>query len=158
MRLFGANGSRGFALAETIAATAILTFVLAGLMIMVQYVRVRTVVSYHDRYVTLRTDGEMQKIKSQYVIYGSFGSLQPVSFNIPQLNQNNVNIGRQIPVLVSFSLVDEPDMSVGTNIRYIAITAVAEWNEHLPLFARRPRSEKRYVQLREDYFYERTGN
>jgi len=155
MRWFVVSGNRGFALAETIAATAILTFVLAGLMIMVQYARVRTVVNYHDRYVTLRVDGELQKIKAQYALTGSFGTLRSVSFNIPQLNENAFNMGRQIPVVISFSVSDEIDRAVGSNIRFTALTAVAEWNEHLPLFARRPRAEKRYVQLREDYYYQR---
>jgi len=150
------RGNRGFALAETIAATAILTFVLAGLMIQVQYARAKAVVNYHDRYVLMRVDGEMQRKKYQHTVYGDIGSLRAVEFSIPQLNENALNVGNRIPVYVSFSVEDLPDTSVGQNIRYVVLTAVAEWDEHVPLFARRPRAEKRYVQLREDYFYERT--
>jgi len=147
----------GFALVETIAATTILTFALAGLMVMVQYARARTEINYHDRYVTLRTDGELQKIRSQYSLYGNLGSLQQISFKIPQLDENALNAGKQITVTVTFTIDDQQDMSIGSNIRYTAITALAEWKEHQPLFARQDRTDTRYIQLREDYYYERTN-
>jgi len=150
------TNQRGFALAEVIVALALLSAVLAGLMTSVQYARQRAVANYHDRYVLLRVDGELQRLKYYYTRDGYFPSLAPITFNIPQLNARSVNEGKQLPVVVTFHTDDYPDITVADNIRYIALTAIAEWDEHLPLSVKNKQREKRYVQLREDYFYERS--
>lgn len=149
--------SRGIALLEVIAATAILSFVLVGMMIMTQYARVRAEINYHDRYVLLRTDGELQRIKYSHFRLGNFNAINnAVEFNIPQTNRET--IGRNIRVTVRFSRDYQNDPAVGLDVGYHSITALAEWNEHAPLFAKRPViAERRYIQLREDYFEQRLG-
>jgi len=154
MRVVG--NQRGFALAEIIIALAILSAVLAGLMTSIQYARLRAVANYHDRYVLLRVDGELQRLKYYYTQYGYFPTLLPVTFNIPQLNTQAVSEGRQLPVIITFTTNDYPDISVADNIRFVALTATAEWEEQLPLSIKNKQREKRYVQLREDYYYERS--
>ena len=147
--------NRGFAIVETIAALAILSFVLVGMMIMVQYARVRAVANYHDRFVLLKTDGELQRIKYRNHLYGDFGNLGVVEFEIPQLNKQGFT--PKIPVKIYFNVDYEHELAVGTDIGFNKVTAIAEWNEHMPFFAKRPiRAEKRYIQLREDYYIRRT--
>jgi len=152
-----AGNQRGFALMETLVALAILSAVLAGLMTSVQYARLRAVANYHDRYVLLRVDGELQRIKNFYARNAYLPSLGPVTFNIPQLNTRAVTEGKNLPVTITFSTEDLPDRSVGQDIRYVTVTALAEWEEQLTFLSKSKEKEKRYIQLREDYFYERSS-
>ena len=154
--------NKGFALVETIAALAILSFVLVGLMIMVQYAHARAVANYHDRYVLLRVDGELQKIRNYYHLHGrSFPTLSPVIFEIPQLNMPTGVLGttvRTTTVTIYFHRTFHFDESVGIDVGYNSIMASAEWDESIPfVFGRRVRPERRHLQLREDYFMRRRG-
>jgi hypothetical protein len=147
-----AHSIGGFALAETIAALAILAVVLGSLMTMVQYARVRAIANYHDRYVLLRLDGEMQRIRYQFQEQESLeGLTNSMTFQIPDTNWRN---SKPIPVRVTFTKALEWDIGVADNVGFEKITATAEWSEHLPFFAKRPiRAERRYLALREDYFF-----
>ncbi|MCK9330715.1 MAG: hypothetical protein PHY08_01530 [Candidatus Cloacimonetes bacterium] len=143
--------NRGFALAETIAATAILSFALVGIMMMVEYARVRAVVNYHDRYVLLRTNGELQKIKYQHFVHNNFGLLNPVEFTIPQNTKRDR--GPEVPVKINFQVNFATDLDVGLDVGYNSVTAIAQWQEYKPLFVdKRTKAQKRYIQLREDYY------
>jgi len=144
---------KGFALAETIIALLILSFALVGLLTMVQYGRVRAIANYNDRYVLLRVDGELQRIRFRHQQQSSFGQLNPISFNIPQLGRYQA---RPQTVTVNFTNTVEPDFDVGLDIYYHCITANAEWVEHMPrIGGRRIRPERRFITLREDYHFQR---
>ena len=146
----------GFALMETIVALLILSFALVGLLTMVQYARVRAIANYNDRYVLLRLDGEMQKIRYQYETTGNFGSLNVAVFQIP--NPGNYT-ARPVQVTVNFSRTMDWDNAVGGNVGFNKIIATAEWNENLPrLGGQRIRAERRFITLREDYFFQEQGN
>ncbi len=150
------SNERGFALAETIAATAILTFALVSIMMMIQYARVRAIVNYHDRYVLLRTDGELQKIKYQHFVHNNFGLLNPVIFTIP--HNNHKDRVQKIPVTIRFEVKYEYDESVALDVAFNSVNAIAEWHEFKPLFSQKPiRSENRFVQLREDFYMIRSN-
>ena len=146
------KNSRGFALVETIVALAILSFALVGLMTMVQYVRIKANVNYHEKYVLLKVDGEMQRLKYRHYKTGTYKPLAPVVFTIPQLNGYGINQGRRITVRVTFVESNYTvDMAVSRFVKYRSVTANAEWEEHIP-FLSKSRIEKRYLELREDYF------
>jgi prepilin-type N-terminal cleavage/methylation domain-containing protein len=147
---------KGFALVETIVALAILSFALVGLMIMVQYARARAIANYHDRYVLLRVDGELQRIRYHRTYWGGFPLLLPVEFDIPQ--QTTARNPRPIRVTVHFKHDFNFDSTVGFDVGFESIIATAEWNEHVPFFSRRPiRPERRFILLREDYYMRRIG-
>ena len=150
------GATNGFALVETIVALLILSFALVGLLTMVQYARVRAIANYNDRYVLLRLDGEMQRIKYNYETTGGFGLLNVAVFQIP--NPGNY-ASRPISVTVTFSRTMDWDLAIGGNIGYHKIVATAEWNENLPrLGGQRIRAERRFITLREDYFFQAQGN
>ena len=141
---------------ETIVALLILSFALVGLLTMVQYARVRAIANYNDRYVLLRLDGEMQRIKYNYETTGSFGLLNASVFQIP--NPGNYT-ARPITVTINFSRSMEWDFAIGSNVGFYIIVATAEWNENLPrLGGRGIRPERRFITLREDYFFQAQEN
>jgi hypothetical protein len=147
---------KGIALVETVAAMAILSFALTGLMVAVQYARTRAMIQYHNKYVILRVDSELQRIKYLNTKNEkNFGPMTPVTFNIPGIRNNKVDVRVKLPVTVRFSRSREYDSSIGPEIEFHKITAIAEWNETIPFLSRKGRIDKRYVELREDYYYER---
>ena len=147
------KNSRGFALAETIVALLILSFALVGLLTMVQYARVRAIANYNDRYVLFRLDGEMQKIKHHRQNSNDFGPLNQIVFLIPGVSGYSAN---EIAVTVNFTRTTAWDTSIAQNIGYHMIVGTAEWTENLPrLGGRNVRAERRFITLREDYFFER---
>jgi prepilin-type N-terminal cleavage/methylation domain-containing protein len=150
------SNTRGFALIETIVALAILSFVLLGLMVMVQYARARAITNYHDRYVLYRVEGELQKIKRNSVRFGQTlpQNIPDVHFTIPHSVNPNNRQSQPIRVTVRFSTRTQRDHAAGENIYFTAITAIAEWDEYRAMNThRRHRAERRYIQLREDYFF-----
>jgi hypothetical protein len=153
------SNNRGFAIVETIVSLAILSVVLVGLMTMVQYARVRAVASYHDRYVLLRVDAELQKIRyfnSAGFDRHDFGMLLPVTFRIPQITQYRGVTGPE--VTIRFTRDIHSDFTVSLDTWYHVIEATAEWDERVPRIGRRTvRPERRSITLREDYFFRRVG-
>ena len=143
----------GFAIVETLVALVILSVTLVALMTMVQFARARAVVNYHDRYVLLKVDGELQKIRERYQIdEKSLAFLSPVTFRIPEMSAPAGS--RPINVTVSFrvNLRQDPTIQTAT-VRYYEVTATAEWQEHAPFFAKKPiRRERRNIQMVEQYF------
>jgi prepilin-type N-terminal cleavage/methylation domain-containing protein len=153
------TNKRGFALVETIAALAILSFVLLGLMVMVQYARARAITNYHDRYVLYRVDGELQRLKEDSVRFGQRvpQNVPNVQFTIPHSANPNNRQQQPIVVTVRFSTSTHRDYAAADNVYFTAVTALAEWDEYRALGAHsRRRAERRYIQLREDYFFKST--
>jgi hypothetical protein len=143
----------GFAIVEIIAALAILSATLIALMTMVQYARVRAVINYQDRYVLLRVDGELQRIKYNHHITNSIALPATLTFAIPQLNEHGRQIGTPPTVTVRFTSRHDWDTQLFPALGYYNVTAIAEWDVRLPFSIRGHRTEKRFIQLREDYFY-----
>jgi prepilin-type N-terminal cleavage/methylation domain-containing protein len=155
------SDTRGFALIETIVALAILSFVLLGLMVMVQYARARAITNYHDRYVLYRVEGELQKIKARSMAQGQSVHLPGnVQFTIPHSVNPSYPNSQPIRVTIRFSTqVHRDERFIPEPIFFTAVTAIAEWNEHRGLGThRRLRAERRYIQLREDYFFRSSGH
>ena len=147
------KNSRGLALVETIVALLILSSVLVSLLTMVQFARARAVANYHDRYVLLRLDAEMQLIKHYQRSFNVMPTLIPKTFNIPQSGGY-----RHKPIVVTINFLDtvEWDSLVGPDIGFHKIVATAEWNENMPkLGGRKNAVEKRFITLREDYYFQR---
>jgi hypothetical protein len=152
------NDSDGFFLAETIAALLILSFTLVSLMISVQYARTKSIINYHDRYVLLKTNGELQKIKYLYRDESLYDKkLSNTSFNIPTHSEKN-ELLNSISVTIRYTIETHIDSDIDIDVEYCSVVAEAEWEEKLPFLSRGKRSEMRYIKLREDYYFERNEN
>jgi len=147
------NRSSGFTILETVISLLILSFALAGLLTLVQYTRYRAFDNYQDRYVLLRLDSELQKIKYYHATYGVFNYPGSLSFYIPE--PNNVQ-APQVLVHAVFSNTTSWDNTVGSNIGYYNLTVKAEWEARkLPFKQSNHQAlKKRTISLREDYFFE----
>ncbi len=142
------DNQKGSALFEILAAMAILTFVVTGMMITITYARYKALTNYHDRKVAFLVDGELNRIRLHFMKFNALPSLIPQTIAIEEPYR-----GKRINCRITFSKFYQYDYNTGLNVVYTSVTAVGEWRENPDLFGLTPTSgQVRHITLREDYY------
>jgi hypothetical protein len=105
-------------------------------------------------------DGELQRIREAAMAHGLNlpPTLPDVQFIIPHSVNPDNRQTQPIRVTVRFTLRTFAEIPYLENVYYTVVTATAHWDEYRALGAhRRHRAERRFIQLREDYFFKSAG-
>jgi hypothetical protein len=139
---------------EALISLVIITIVIGTLLSAARYTKTMGTIAYHDRYVLLRLDGYMQRIKyynMNALEMGDFGNLQNRTFYIEE--ELDHTIDGKIRVNVSFDVIRRPDLNIDRDTHYYEVKATARWRENWPyLYGNVMRQKERVITLREDYY------